>query len=353
MNKFYIKFNLSLIFFLNTIFICSQDSPNIIFLIGDGMGLTQISTGMYANGNSTALEEFEYIGLSKTTSSNSFVTDSAASGTAMSSGEKTLNKVLGINSKNVTLKSILEICQDEGYKTALLATSSIVHATPASFYAKVISRYKYEDIALQFSKHSVDFFVGGGRNYFYKRTDGKNLIKEMDSYTFVKSIEEYNKSKASKIGFFTYDLEPPSILENRKFPLDQLTKITLSKLNSSKSPFFIMIEGSQIDWGSHENNLNYLTTEFIEFNSAIQAALDFAKKDGNTLVIVTADHETGGLALLGGNISQKRVYGKFNTKGHSATMVPVFSYGPNSESFKGIYENTEIFKKLKNTLDIK
>ena len=353
MNKFYIKFNLSLIFFLNTIFICSQDSPNIIFLIGDGMGLSQISAGMYANGNSTALEEFEYIGLSKTTSSNSFVTDSAASGTAMSSGEKTLNKVLGINSKNVTLKSILEICQDEGYKTALLATSSIVHATPASFYAKVISRYKYEDIALQFSKHSVDFFVGGGRNYFYKRTDGKNLIKEMDSYTFVKSIEEYNKSKASKIGFFTYDLEPPSILENRKFPLDQLTKITLSKLNSSKSPFFIMIEGSQIDWGSHENNLNYLTTEFIEFNSAIQAALDFAKKDGNTLVIVTADHETGGLALLGGNISQKRVYGKFNTKGHSATMVPVFSYGPNSESFKGIYENTEIFKKLKNTLDIK
>ena len=243
MNKFYIKFNLSLIFFLNTIFVCSQDSPNIIFLIGDGMGLTQISAGMYANGNSTALEEFEYIGLSKTTSSNSFVTDSAASGTAMSTGEKTLNKVLGINSKNVTLKSILEICQDEGYKTALLATSSIVHATPASFYAKVISRYEYEDIALQFSKHSVDFFVGGGRNYFYKRTDGKNLIKEMDSYTFVKSMEEYNKSKASKIGFFTYDLEPPSILENRKFPLDQLTKITLSKLNSSNAPFFIMIEG--------------------------------------------------------------------------------------------------------------
>jgi len=352
-NKFYIKFNLSLIFFLNTIFVCSQDSPNIIFLIGDGMGLTQISAGMYANGNSTALEEFEYIGLSKTTSSNSFVTDSAASGTAMSTGEKTLNKVLGINSINVTLKSILEICQDEGYKTALLATSSIVHATPASFYAKVISRYEYEDIALQFSKHSVDFFVGGGKNYFDKRTDGKNLIKEMDSYTFVKSIEEYNVSKASKIGFFTYDLEPPSILEYRKYPLDQLTKITLSKLNSSKVPFFIMIEGSQIDWGGHDNDLNYVTTEFIEFNSAIQAALDFAKKDGNTLVVVTADHETGGLALTGGRISQKKVSGRFSTKGHSATMVPVFSYGPNSESFKGIYENTEIFKKFKKTLDIK
>jgi len=344
---------ISISIIVNFSFGFSQESPNIIFLIGDGMGLTQISAGMYANGNSTALADFEYIGLSKTSSSNSLVTDSAASGTAMATGEKTLNKVLGINSKNVTLKSILEICQDKGYKTALLATSSIVHATPASFYAKTISRYKYEDIALQFSKHSIDFFAGGGKNYFDKRTDGKNLIKEMDSYTFVESIEEYNNSKATKIGFFTYDLEPPSILEFRKHPLDQLTKITPSKLSSSKAPFFIMIEGSQIDWAGHDNDLNSLVTEFIEFNSAIQAALDFAKNDGNTLVVVTADHETGGLTLTGGKISQKKVSGRFSTKGHSATMVPVFSYGPNSESFKGIYENTEIFKKLKTTLDIK
>ena len=328
----------------------AQESPNIIFLIGDGMGLTQISAGMYANGNDTALADFDHIGLQKTNSANSFVTDSAASGTAMACGEKTLNKVIGINTKNIQLKSILEICQEKGYKTALLATSSIVHATPASFYAKTTSRYKYEDIAWQLSKHSVDFFVGGGSDYFTNRGDKKNLIEEMDSYTFVKSTEEYNNSNAPKIGFFTARKEPPPIYERRPFPLDQLTKITLSKLNSSKKPFFIMIEGSQIDWAGHDNDFNYATSEFIEFNSTIRAALDFAKKIGNTLVVVTGDHETGGMAILGGNINKNKVFGRFVTKGHSGTMIPVFSYGPSSEAFKGIYENTEIFKKLKSTI---
>ena len=102
-----------------------------------------------------------------------------------------------------------------------------------------------------------------------------------------------------------------------------------------------MIEGAQIDGGGHDNNLKYVTSEFKDFNAAIQEALNFAKYYGNTLVVVTADHETGGLALLGGK--KNRVFGKFNTEGHSATMVPVFSFGPNAESFKGIYENTEIF----------
>ena len=342
------KYSILLIFFLSNSVVWSQDSPNIILLIGDGMGLTQISAGMYSNGNSTALEGFEYIGLAKTSSSNNLVTDSAASGTAMATGVKTLNGVLGISSKNVNQKSILEICQDQGYKTALIGTSSVVHATPASFYAKEDSRYNYENIALQLSKHSVDIFVGGGSKHFISRKDKKNLIKEMSDYTFVKSITEFEKSKASKIGYFTYFDEPPSILEGRSANLDKLTKITLDKLHLEKKPFFIMIEGSQIDWGGHQNNLNYVTSEFKDFNAAIEEALNFAKYYGNTLVVVTADHETGGLALLGGK--KNTVFGKFNSEGHSATMVPVFSFGPNAESFKGIYENTEIFEKLKNTL---
>jgi alkaline phosphatase len=341
-------FSVLLSLFLYNRIVWSQEPPNIILLIGDGMGLTQISAGMYANDNSTVLEEFEYIGLSKTSSSNKLVTDSAASGTAMATGVKTLNGVLGISSKNVRQKSILEICQDQGYSTALIATSSVVHATPASFYAKEDSRYNYENIALQLSKHSVDIFAGGGSKHFMSRKDKKNLIKEMSDYTFVKSITEFEKSKASKIGYFTYFDEPPSIIEGRSANLDKLTKITLDKLHLEKKPFFIMIEGSQIDWGGHDNNLKYVTSEFKDFNAAIQEALNFAKYHGNTLVVVTADHETGGLALL--EKEKNRVFGKFNTEGHSATMVPVFSFGPNAESFKGIYENTEIFEKLKNTL---
>jgi alkaline phosphatase len=317
-------------------------------MIGDGMGLSQISSGMYANDNSTALEQFDYIGLSKTASFDKLITDSAASGTAMATGIKTNNKVLGISPDNINQKSILEICKEKGYKTALIATSSIVHATPASFYAKENSRYNYENIALQLRKDNIDIIVGGGSKYFTTRKDKRNLINEMSGYEFVKSVDELEKSISTKIGYFTYFGEPPSILNGRPANLDLITRTILNKLSLNKSPFIIVIEGSQIDWGGHDNDSKMVISEFIDFDSAIKEALEFAKNDGNTLVVVTADHETGGMSLNGGEINNVNI--KFNTKSHTGTMVPVFSFGPSSETFRGIYENTQIFYKLRESI---
>ena len=317
-------------------------------MIGDGMGLSQISSGMYANDNSTALEKFDYIGLSKTASFDKLITDSAASGTAMATGIKTNNKVLGISPDNIHQKSILEICKEKGYKTALIATSSIVHATPASFYAKENSRYNYENIALQLRNHNIDIIVGGGSKYFTTRKDKRNLINEMSEYEFVKSVDELEKSISTKIGYFTYFGEPPSILNGRPANLDLITKTIINKLSLNKSPFIVVIEGSQIDWGGHDNDSKMVLSEFIDFDSAIKEALEFAKNDGNTLVVVTADHETGGMSLNGGEINNVNI--KFNTKSHTGTMVPVFSFGPSSETFSGIYENTQIFYKLRESI---
>lgn len=143
-------------------FLQSQETPNIIIMIGDGMGLTQITAGMYSNNNTIALEDFEFIGLSKTHALGQLVTDSAASGTAMACGIKTYNGVIGIDKNNAHQPSILELSQKKGYSTGLVVTSSVVHATPASFYAKVPSRKLYEDIALQLSQHSLDLIIGGG-----------------------------------------------------------------------------------------------------------------------------------------------------------------------------------------------
>jgi len=317
-------------------------------MIGDGMGLSQISSGMYANDNSTALEKFDYIGLSKTASFDKLITDSAASGTAMATGIKTNNKVLGISPDNIHQKSILEICKEKGYKTALIATSSIVHATPASFYAKENSRYNYENIALQLRNHNIDIFIGGGSKYFTTRKDKRNLINEMSEYEFVKSVDELEKSISTKIRYFTYFGEPPSILNGRPANLDLITRTILNKLSLNKSPFIVVIEGSQIDWGGHDNDSKMVLSEFIDFDSAIKEALEFAKNDGNTLVVVTADHETGGMSLNGGEINNVNI--KFNTKSHTGTMVPVFSFGPSSETFSGIYENTQIFYKLRESI---
>ena len=317
-------------------------------MIGDGMGLTQISSGMYANDNSTALEQFDYIGLSKTASFDKLITDSAASGTAMATGTKTNNKVLGISPDNIHQKSILEICKEKGYKTALIATSSIVHATPASFYAKENSRYNYENIALQLRNHNIDIFIGGGSKYFTTRKDKRNLINEMSEYKFIKSLDELEKSISTKFGYFTYFDEPPSILNGRPANLDLITRTVLNKLSLNKSPFIVVIEGSQIDWGGHDNDTKMVLSEFIDFDSAVKEALEFAKNDGNTLVVVTADHETGGMSLNGGEINNVNI--KFNTKSHTGTMVPVFSFGPSSETFSGIYENTQIFYKLRESI---
>ena len=166
-------------------------------MIGDGMGLTQISSGMYANNNSTALEGFEYVGLSKTHALDKLVTDSAASGTAMACGVKTYNGVIGIDGKNKSHPSILEICQKKGYRTGLVATSSIVHATPASFYAKVISRRLYEKIAFQLSQHNVDLFVVGlPTNLKGLETDATKI-----TFNFIKTL----KKKYKQIDVKAYD----------------------------------------------------------------------------------------------------------------------------------------------------
>ncbi len=348
------KFLILIIFFS-----CVNDSDtqnikplNIIMLIGDGMGLPQITGGMYANNNKTELENFKNIGLSKTHSKDNLVTDSASAGTAFACGVKTNNGTIGIDFNGKNHPSILEICQKLGYSTGLVVTSSITHATPASFYSKVQSRDNHEEIANQLSSKNINFFVGGGKKYFISRKDERNLISEMQDYDFVNNILEYEKSNSSNIGFLTYDDEPPSLLDGRTPSLNVLSKLTIKKLDNQSKPFFLLIEGSQIDWGCHAHEVDYFLEEFKEFNKTIKTVLDYAKNNENTLVVVTADHETGGFHILGGRLSNKNSYikGDFLTTGHSADMVPVFSYGPYSENFSGIYDNTEIFKKLNKIL---
>ncbi|MDG1337534.1 MAG: alkaline phosphatase [Flavobacteriaceae bacterium] len=332
----------------SSINIFGQDSkpPNIIMMIGDGMGLSAISSGMYSNNNYTSLERSEYIGLLKTHSLDDLVTDSAASGTAMSSGVKTYNRTVGLDGNLSSVKSILEICRDRGYTTAIVATSTIVHATPASYYSKVKSRYQYDEIASQLSKSNINFFVGGGEKYFNDRVDGRNLINEMDDYFFANSLESFKNINSNKIGYLTYYDEPVGKHEGREPSLEDIAQITIQKLKSFDNPFFLLVEGSQIDWGGHDNDSEHLISEMLEFDKTIETVFNFADKDKNTLVVITADHETGGAAIVDGNLEESFVKIKYVSGDHTATMVPIFSLGPYSSLFKGVYDNTEIFDKL-------
>ncbi|MCZ2474708.1 alkaline phosphatase [Aquirufa ecclesiirivi] len=325
---------------------------NIIFLIGDGMGVSQIYAGLTANKGHLALERIRHIGFHKNQASDNYVTDSAAGATAFSTGKKTYNGAIGVDATQTPQVTLLELAEKKGMATGLVSTADITDATPAAFIAHQIKRNMHDEIAKDFLKTDVDIVVGGGRKSFDQRKDGQNLLDSLKSkkYQVVESQAEMNAMKQGKFIYLYAPGDPIKMSEGRGDILLDATNKSMELLSKNKKGFFVMIEGGQIDWGGHANDTNYAVSEMVDFNKSIEAALNFAEKDKETLVLITADHETGGMALLGGDMTSGEVKASFITKGHTGQMVPVFAYGPGSEAFQGIYQNTAIFDKLKAAL---
>src|SRR6056297_820153 len=328
------------------------DNPrNIILLIGDGMGISQLQAGLTANRGRLFLENFKHIGFSKTHSSDNYITDSAAGGTAISTGVKTYNGAIGVDPEKNPVETILEKAEEKGLATGLVSTSSITHATPASFIAHQTSRNMYEEIAADFLKTDIDVFIGGGYNHFANREDGLNLIEKLkeNGYKVEQDISKIKKVKKGKLAGLTAPAHNARI-EERGDMLEVATETALNILKRNKKGFFLMVEGSQIDWGGHAASTIYVVEDMLDFDKAVGEAIEFASKDKETLVIVTADHEPGGMAILEGNPETGMVKGEFTTGGHTGLMVPVFAYGPGAEKFTGIMDNTDINKKMEELL---
>lgn len=328
------------------------DKPrNVILMIGDGMGVAQVFAGITANHGHLFLENFKSIGFSKTQSFDDYITDSAAGGTAISTGVKTYNGGIGINSDTIHIKTILEIANENGLATGLVSTSSITDATPSSFIAHQPNREMQEEIAADFLKTDINIFIGGGYTFFTERHDGRNLVNELENkgYEVLQNIKEIEQVKKGKLAGLTAPIHNGRVAERGNM-LQVASQTAIRILKKDDKGFFLMIEGSQIDWGGHQNNTGYIVEEMLDFDKTIGKALEFAAQDGETLIVVTADHETGGFALLGGNIGTGMVKGGFIIGDHTGVMVPVFAYGPGADNFKGIYENTDVFEKIKSLL---
>jgi alkaline phosphatase len=333
----------------------TKHPKNIILMIGDGMGTAQIYAGLTANKGSLNLERCQFVGFHKNQPTNEYVTDSGAGATAFSIGKKTYNGAIGVDATRRIQPTILEIAEKNGLASGLVATCSITHATPASFIAHQPQRSMVEAIAADFLKTDIDVFIGGGRKHFTQREDGKNLTDSLKAknYQVANSIEEVEKVTSGKLAGFLAEVEQPKFSEGRGDQLPRSVKTALNLLNQHKKGFFMMIEGSQIDWGGHADDTQYIVDEMLDFDKAIGLVLDFAEKDGNTLVIITADHETGGFALVDGDMKTGKVEGKFVSKDHTGVMIPVFAYGPGAEAFAGIYDNNLIFNKMLNAFGFK
>ena len=317
---------------------------NIILMVGDGMGVAQIYAGLTANKDTLNLERFKCIGFSKTYSANKYITESAAGATAFSIGEKTHNGAIGVDANDQPKPTILETAIKNVLSTGLVATTDITDATPAAFVAHVPTRKMQQEIAADYLKSGVDIFIGAGKEHFSDRKDGRNLIEELKkkNYQVLYNADDIVKVKSGKIAGFLKE-QPATIRGNQE---EKTAMAAIHLLNQNPKGFFLMIEGSKIDDGGHDNNLSVVISEMQDFDRVIGKVLDFAEKDGQTLVVVTADHETGGLTLTGGDMKTGNVEGKFSTGDHTAVMVPVFAYGPGAEAFMGIYNNNTIFHKL-------
>ena len=343
---------------------------NVIVCIGDGMGANHVALArLKAVGpkGKLHLERMPVGGLVRTHSADSLVTDSAASGTALATGIKTDNGMIGMAPDEQPYFTILELARDKGMATGLVATSAITHATPASFAAHVKSRKMETTIAEHLIANRVNELFGGGRKFFLPkeapdsaRKDDRDLITEAKGagYTYIETTAQLRAVRHRHLlGLFqpealtTAPPEPSLELLTRK-AIGALRRIRVGASGRNKG-FFLMVEGSQIDWACHDNDAGNMIRQTLLFDQAVAAAIDFAWKDGRTLVIVTADHETGGLTFTAGdnNAADPKVH--WSTKGHSGAPVPIYAFGPGAEAFAGVYDNTDIPRKIARLLDIR
>lgn len=320
----------------------SVKPKNIILLIADGTGLPQLYAGYTANGGNFNIFKMLNIGFSKTSSEDDYITDSAAGATAYASGKKTKNRFIGVDKTGVALPLLPVYAQRKKMSSGLITSGEITGATPACFYAHRMDRDSTYGLLQDLLSSPVDVLMGSG----VKELDAtlSSRLKQ-NGFAILSSVKDAQNTSSAKL-LVVDSIASRSMINGRGSWLQDAFASSVNFLSKNKNGFFMMAEGAQVDNGGHSNNLPYVATEAMDFDQMVGKALEFADKNGETLVVVTADHETGGLTLLNGDIQKGAVGGQFSTNDHTAIPVPVFAYGPQSQQFRGVYENIEVFKKI-------
>ena len=326
---------------------------NVILMIGDGMSLMHVYTAWTANRGQLWLENAQYTGLSKTWCTNRLVCDSGSGGTALATGHKTVYHAVGVDPDGKPLTTLVDLAKQKGKDAGIAVTCRLWDATPCDFSCHNIDRDKEQELVGGYPESNLDYAFGGGAKYFEHRDDGRNVFKELEDkgYHISRTWDDLAAWKSGKVFAVPYDVDTP-LPDERGDLLAKASMKGIELMNQNKNGFFMMIEGSQLDDYGHFNQLDLLMKETLDFDQTIGRVMQWAAQDGETLVVVTADHETGGLTLVAGDKAQGKVECCFSTKDHSGAMVPVYAFGPGSENFTGIMENTDIFWKIKKLMKL-
>lgn len=298
-----------------------KEIKNVIYLIGDGMGFNHLEKTKDERGISLIMDSFEIKGSSRTASLSHAITDSAAGGTALAAGVRTGNGMVGVyyDDPNIEIsypKNLTEICMEKGMMTGVITTDSTTGATPASFSAHTSSRSNSEDISYDQLLSGIDLIWGTADSAITESNAEANGYQYISTYEEMMSLEEGSKS----FGQFTDILWKTGQVNSHTPNLEQMAVIAVDILDDTDEGFFLMIEGAHIDKHSHNNASADMTESLIEFDRTVEAMLSYAEADGETLVIVTADHETGGITPDG------EAY-IFTSNNHTAADVPLLVYG--------------------------
>lgn len=321
---------------------------NIILLIGDGMGLAHISAAMYANGNELTITNLQTCGFVRTQAAeDDFTTDSGASGTAYATGVKTHNAAIGVDVNDKPVKNIPEIIDGMGYVSGVITTDGIDGCTPSVFFAHQPDRHMSEEIWADLPGAKLSFISGGSWGAFEDQSyETRDAIEKR--YKVVNSLDDV-AAGTRRIAYLPEKSEVSSIAKGRGDFLPATTEYAINFLNShpdNEKGFFLMVEGARIDKSCHDNDFETAMLELLDFDKAVEAAIRFAEQDGNTLVIISADHETGALSLRGKDKKTGAIKGLFVSRGHTPIMVPLFAYGPMSLKFTGVQENSDVNHKI-------
>ncbi len=294
---------------------------NVIYLIGDGMGFNHLEKTKAERNTALVMDTFGIQGKAMTRSLTKRVTDSAASGTALATGSRTYNKAIGVYLFDRTPsysypKNLRELCSERGMLTGVVTTDETTGATPSAFSAHSSDRYNTEDITMDQLTCSADIIWGQANNVATKSEAEANGYTYVTTYSEMMALEEGSRS----YGQFTNDLWTLEQSDENTPNLEQMAMKAIDILDDSEEGFFLMIEGAHIDKYSHSNRDDNMTEALLEFDNTVEAVLEYAKNDGETLVVVTADHETGGITPDGESY-------KFTSDDHSAADVPLRVYG--------------------------
>ncbi|MGF1637109.1 MAG: alkaline phosphatase [Cyclobacteriaceae bacterium] len=324
-----------------------QTPKNIILMIGDGMGLAHLYGSYTANGGKLNIFNIKDIGFSITSAADAYNTDSAAGGTALAIGQKTNCRHISVDTTGTPFPSIAELLKKNGYNTALITSGDIIDATPAAFYAHQSERNLTDGIVSDLLLSNSDILIGSGMKHFKTTSQNDNLLNNFrnKNYFITESIDSLINADSDRI-LVLDEKASVSISSGRGDFLTKALQFGLKTFSASSDPFFIMLESAQIDWGGHGKDMEYVVQETLDFDRVVGEAMRFVDESKETLIIVTSDHETGGLSLFDGDESKGYIQGHFSTEDHTGVPVPVFAYGAGSELFRGVYQNTAIYQKI-------